>query len=98
MLSHSAVLRLFRLIGQFILVLARYDPFGVDAPLNFDIINQSINPCCIVFFVVSLSFTGHFLKYFKTRNKIELFILFIFNINFRFQIFWTCPQIALPVM
>ncbi len=43
MLSHSAVLRLFRLVGQFTPVLALYDLFGVDVPLNFDIINQSIN-------------------------------------------------------
>ncbi len=28
----------FRLIGQFTPVLALYDPFGVDVPLNFDII------------------------------------------------------------
>ncbi len=28
---------LFRLIGQFTPVLALYDPFGVDVPLNFDI-------------------------------------------------------------
>ncbi len=33
MLSHSAVLRLFRLIGQFTPVLALYDPFGVDVPI-----------------------------------------------------------------
>ena len=29
---------LFRLIGQFSPVLALYDPFGVDVPLNCDII------------------------------------------------------------
>ena len=28
---------LFGLIGQFTPVLALYDPFGVDVPLNFDI-------------------------------------------------------------
>ena len=38
MLSHSAVLRLVRLIGQFAPVLALCDSFGVDVPLNFDII------------------------------------------------------------
>ncbi len=32
------VLTLFRLIGQFTAVLALHDPFGVDVPLNFDII------------------------------------------------------------
>ncbi len=42
MLSHSAVLRLFRLIGQFTPVFALYDPFGVDVQLKFDIINQNL--------------------------------------------------------
>ncbi len=32
MLSHSAILGL---IGQFTPVLALYDPFGFDVPLNF---------------------------------------------------------------
>ncbi len=39
MLSHSAVLRLWRLeltLQSLSLVLALYDPFGVDVPLNFD--------------------------------------------------------------
>ncbi len=51
MLSHSAVLRQcssqtgepqhsFFLVDS--PVLALYDPFGVDVPVNFDIINQSI--------------------------------------------------------
>ncbi len=34
---------LFGLIGKFTPVLALYDPFGVDVPLNFDI-THSINP------------------------------------------------------
>ncbi len=39
MLSHSAVLRLWRLeltLQSLSPVLARYDPVGVDVPLNFD--------------------------------------------------------------
>ncbi len=41
---HFAVLfsKLFRLIGQFTPVLALYDPFGVDVPLNFDIIKAPV--------------------------------------------------------
>ena len=31
-----ALRTLFRLIGQFTPVLALYDPFGVDVPLNFE--------------------------------------------------------------
>ncbi len=43
MLSHSAVLRLWWLkltLQSLSHVLARYDPFGVDVPLNFDIIHS----------------------------------------------------------
>ncbi len=36
MLSHSAVLRLELTFQSLSPVLARYDPFGVDVPLNFD--------------------------------------------------------------
>ncbi len=40
--SHTVQFRLFRLIekAQFTPVLALYDPFGIDVPLNFDIINH----------------------------------------------------------
>ncbi len=34
---------LFRLIGQFTPILALYDPFGVEVPLNFDIIIITTN-------------------------------------------------------
>ncbi len=48
---------LFRLTGQFTPVLALYDPFGVDVPLNFDIthsltelyhgVNNQIRTICL---------------------------------------------------
>ncbi len=35
--TNTKIMCVFRLIGQFTPVLALYDPFGVDVPLNFDI-------------------------------------------------------------